>query len=141
MEGIIDLHHEIMFYIIIIITFVLWMLVRIVMLFSSDRPALSYTKITHCEELEWAWTLIPALILCTIAGPSFALLYAMDELNHPEVTLKVVGHQWYWSYEYTDFVRSEGWQLLGEYPKVSFDATLVQEEDLLLGDLRLLETD
>jgi heme/copper-type cytochrome/quinol oxidase subunit 2 len=147
MEGIIDLHHEIMFYVVIVITFVLWMLVRIVMLFGAGRTPLPYSKVTQNVGLEWAWTAIPALVLCSIAGPSFALLYAIDELNHPEVTLKVIGHQWYWSYEYSDFFRSAGWPLLGkvyklgEYPSLSFDSSLIQEEDLLVGDLRLLETD
>jgi cytochrome c oxidase subunit 2 len=98
MEGIIDLHHEILFYLIVIVVFVLWMLITIISTFKSKGSASSgvpYNSITHHVALEWAWTVIPALVLCAIAGPSFALLYAMDELNHPEVTLKVVGHQWY----------------------------------------------
>ncbi len=124
------------------------MLVRIVLLFGSTDQVLPYTNITHHVKLEWVWTIVPALILCSIAGPSFALLYSLDELNNPEVTLKVVGHQWYWSYEYSDILRTDSWQVLGtkapvigEYPLVGFDACMVQEEDLLLGSLRLLETD
>jgi cytochrome c oxidase subunit 2 len=69
-------------------------------------------------------------------------MYAMDELNHPEMTLKVIGHQWYWSYEYSDFLTtSESSFVVGEYPKLSFDAMLIQEEDLFFGGIRLLETD
>jgi cytochrome c oxidase subunit 2 len=70
-------------------------------------------------------------VLATLAGPSFALMYAMDELSHPELTIKVVGHQWFWSYEYAD--------LLTKTPK--FTATMIQEEDLDFGQIRLLETD
>jgi cytochrome c oxidase subunit 2 len=147
MEGIIDLHHEIMFYVVLIITFVLWMLVRIVVLFGAETLSLPHSNVAHNATLEWAWTLIPAVILVSIAGPSFSLLYSMDELNHPEVTLKVVGHQWYWSYEYSDFLRSNiqsyfGKVLpLGEYPRFAYTAMMVSEDDLMFGQIRLLETD
>jgi heme/copper-type cytochrome/quinol oxidase subunit 2 len=149
MEGIIDLHHEIMFYLIIIVLFILWMLLRALDKFEFFGDGLYYEhaipewNITHHAGIEWAWTFVPALILASIAGPSFALMYAMDELNHPEVTLKVIGHQWYWSYEYSDFSISKGRtsSVLGEYPKLSFNAMLIQEEDLTFGGIRLLQTD
>jgi cytochrome c oxidase subunit 1 len=146
MEGIIDLHHEIMFYLIIIVMFILWMLLITVEHFQipDQKDWSEFTVmdgLTHHSGLEWAWTFIPALVLASIAGPSFALMYAMDELNYPEVTLKVVGHQWYWSYEYSDFVTNREDLVLGEYPKLSMNAMMVQEEDLRLGGIRLLETD
>ena len=59
-------------------------------------------KVTHGTVLEMVWTTIPAFILISIAFPSFSLLYSMDEVMMPAFTLKVIGHQWYWSYEYTD---------------------------------------
>ena len=123
------------------------MLVRVVVLFGTDKPSVPYSNVTHNDNLEWAWTMIPALILVSIAGPSFSLLYSLEELNHPEMTLKVTGHQWYWTYEYSDFLRSNVQSYfgksfpLGEYPSLVYTAVMVAEEDLVLGDIRLLETD
>lgn len=114
------------------------MLVRTVVLFNSSKLVLPYSTVTHHVELEWVWTIVPALILCTIAGPSFALLYSLDEINDPEVTLKIIGHQWYWSYEYSDFLRGI---VLQDGVPLGFDATWVQDDDLEYGSLRLLETD
>jgi cytochrome c oxidase subunit 2 len=140
MEGIIDLHHEIMFYLVVIITFVLWMLVRIVILFNSKVMPKPYSSVTHHTNLEWAWTLTPALILCTIAGPSFTLLYALDEINEPEYTVKVVGNQWYWTYHYDSSAPGE----LPFTDSVIQDCYLLQLEDLNAEKklaFRLLETD
>eukprot|EP01041_Mallomonas_annulata_P016532 gene16532-34450_t len=81
------------------------------------------------------WTIIPALILLAVAVPSFALLYSIDELIDPAVTLKIVGHQWYWSYEYSDFVTLSGGQNL------NFDSYMISTSDLKLGRFRLLEVD
>jgi cytochrome c oxidase subunit 1 len=141
MEGIIDLHHEIMFYIIVILTFVFWMIVRIVMLFSAYEGELPYSNLTHHAYLEWAWTMAPTAILCVIAGPSFALLYGLDELSQPDVTLRVIGHQWHWTYEYADVFTCDKTQYIKgyEFPTLSFDASMTPEEDLEFGHLRLLE--
>lgn len=83
---------------------------------------------THNTKLEIAWTTVPVLILVAIAFPSFNLLYYMDRTKEADMTLKVIGHQWYWSYEYPD----QG---------VSFDSVIVDEADLQPGQLRLLTTD
>jgi cytochrome c oxidase subunit 2 len=137
MSGVIDLHHEIMFFLVIIVTFVLWMLVRTVILFKTQSkfPA---EGTTESVDLEICWTILPAVILFCISGPSFALLYATDELIQPEFVLKVVGHQWYWSYQYVDalpgFIEKNDACTLR-----SFDSVMIQEEDLLIGRLRLLE--
>ena len=76
---------------------------------------------------------MPALILLSIAVPSFALLYSMDEIIDPVLTLKVIGHQWYWSYEYSDTLEDD--------ESVAFDSYMVQEDDLDIGQFRLLEVD
>ena len=94
---------------------------------------LSRLKLTHNTTIEIIWTLIPSFILILIAIPSFGLLYAMDDIIDPEVTIKAVGHQWYWSYEYSDYVSSVG--------KISFDSYMIPEAELSLGQLRLLEVD
>lgn len=85
--------------------------------------------------MEVIWTVIPTLILIIIAIPSFALLYSMDELLEPSVTVKIIGHQWYWSYEYSDLRPLVG----GE--SIAFDSYMVPDSDLSIGDLRLLKTD
>nr|WBV74586.1 cytochrome c oxidase subunit II [Cordax unidentatus] len=79
--------------------------------------------------IELIWTVIPAITLVFIALPSLRLLYLLDEVNQPSLTLKVVGHQWYWSYEYSDF---------GE---LEFDSYMIPTPDLTNGGFRLLEVD
>jgi cytochrome c oxidase subunit 2 len=70
-----------------------------------------------------------------VAVPSFALLYSIDEILDPAVTLKVVGHQWYWSYEYSDYSSEDG-------ETINFDSYMIPEDDLSdMGQLRLLEVD
>jgi len=97
MEGIIDLHHDLCFFLIVILVFVMWMLFmlfRSVYLFNSmGRPE----KLFHGATLELVWTLCPSVILLLIALPSFGLLYALEGGPAPQVTIKAIGHQWYWS--------------------------------------------
>jgi len=69
---------------------------------------LAGNKVTHGTLLEIVWTLTPSVILMLIAIPSFALLYSMDGIIDPTLTLKAGGHQWYWSYEYSDYVKPIG---------------------------------
>lgn len=133
MQGIIDLHHDIMFFLIIIIIFVLWMLVRTLWHFSYKRNPIP-ERIVHGTTIEIIWTVIPSFILMFIAIPSFALLYSMDEVVDPAITIKAIGHQWYWSYEYSDYNTSDEQSL-------AFDSYMVADDDLELGQLRLLEVD
>nr|YP_009446449.1 cytochrome c oxidase subunit II [Ancoracysta twista]ATY40937.1 cytochrome c oxidase subunit II [Ancoracysta twista] len=132
-EGIINLHHDIMFIIILIVVFVSWMLARAVWGFHESRNP-KPINITHGTLIEIIWTVTPSLILVAIAIPSFALLYSMDEVIDPAITIKAVGHQWYWSYEYSDY-ESEGKE------PIAFDSYMVPEEDLEPGQYRLLEVD
>jgi cytochrome c oxidase subunit 2 len=136
MEGIIDLHNDVMFYLIVIVTLVLWILLRISWLFSENRFGYfgPVNTNTHNTFLEIVWTITPALILLVIAIPSFALLYAMDEVIDPAITIKVIGHQWYWSYEYSDYNESDA-------DSLAFDSYLIPTDDLEEGSLRLLEVD
>jgi cytochrome c oxidase subunit 2 len=84
--------------------------------------------------IEIVWTLIPAVILMVIAVPSFALLYSVDEVVDPSLTVKVIGRQWYWSYEYSDSLGDEDVEL-------EFDSYMLPEDELSEGHLRLLEVD
>nr|YP_003457272.1 cytochrome c oxidase subunit II [Holothuria forskali]CBH40181.1 cytochrome oxidase subunit II [Holothuria forskali] len=81
------------------------------------------------QELETIWTIVPAFVLIFIAFPSLQLLYLMDEVNNPFLTIKAIGHQWYWSYEYTD------------YHEIEFDSYMIPTSDLIEGQPRLLEVD
>lgn len=133
MQGIIDLHHDICFFLVVIATFVLWMLGRTLYHFHRDRNRVP-EKIIHGTAIEIGWTVAPSLILVLIAIPSFALLYSMDEVVDPAVTVKAIGHQWYWSYEYSDYNQSDE-------EGIGFDSYMVPEDDLADGQLRLLEVD
>lgn len=143
MDGIIDLHNYIFFYLILVLIVVMWGLFYVIFLnYSCTNPKtlvdlkfrdvlVAGNMVTHGVNLEIIWTILPSLLLVLIVVPSFALLYSMDEVMYPALTVKVIGHQWYWSYEY-----SEG---AGEsYPK--FSSYLVEVDDLEKGDFRLLET-
>lgn len=81
------------------------------------------------QTIEVIWTILPAVTLVFIALPSLRLLYLLDELNNPLISLKVIGHQWYWSYEYSDFLN------------VEFDSYIIPSEDLIISGFRLLEVD
>jgi cytochrome c oxidase subunit 2 len=133
-EGIIRFHHDLMFVLVFVSAFVAWMMTRCVMHFNqASNPTPS--KVVHGTRIEVVWTIIPARILVTIAVPSFALLYSVDERVDPALTVKVVGHQWYWSYEYSDYV--EGKDGNGR----AFDSYMLPDDELTTGQLRLLEVD
>ena len=133
MQGIIDLHHDICFFMIVVAVFVLWMLTRTLYHFHESKNPIP-EKIIHGTTIEIAWTIAPSLVLVLIALPSFALLYSIDEVIDPSVTLKAIGHQWYWSYEYSDYNQSDE-------PAVAFDSYMIPDDDLQPGMLRLLEVD
>lgn len=96
------LHNHILLPIITVITlFVLGLLLYVMVRFNGKRNPVP-SKISHNTALELAWTTIPIIILLVIAIPSFKLLYFEDKAAHADMTIKVTGHQWYWSYEYPD---------------------------------------
>jgi cytochrome c oxidase subunit 2 len=157
--GIIDLHNEVCFYLVVVLVSVSWILFRTIWLFNVKRSKLftseerfwfywtpklyngkqprSYIipkRYTHNTILEIVWTITPAIILMLIAIPSFALLYSMDELIDPAMTIKAIGHQWYWTYEYSDY-NIDGKESL------SIDSYMLPEDSLEEGQLRVLEVD
>nr|QJC59492.1 cytochrome c oxidase subunit 2 [Sargassum fusiforme] len=102
MEGIISFNGLLMTFMLLIACFVGWLLYKSLTLFNESanpEPA----SFNHSTLLEIVWTIVPACILMIISVPSYNLLYAMEEVIDPSLTIKVVGHQWYWSYEYSDF--------------------------------------
>lgn len=91
----------------------------------------SYTNryLIEAQEIETIWTILPAIILLFLALPSLRLLYLTDEIRQPGITLKAIGHQWYWRYEYSDFIN------------VEIDSYIIPTSDLVPGEFRLLEVD
>ena len=136
-EGIIFFHNYLMFFLIFIGLFVMWLLYVVIKEFGTEIHPVSQ-KFTHSSLLEIVWTIFPAVILLLIAVPSFALLYSLDELIDPALTLKVVGHQWYWSYEYSDYL---GTNAEDEKKGINFDSYMIATDDLEYGAFRLLEVD
>lgn len=90
---------------------------------------LSCRTILEAQQIETIWTILPAVTLLFLALPSLRLLYLIDEIRQPSLTIKAIGHQWYWRYEYSDF-----W-------KLEFDSYILPTEDLKSGEFRLLEVD
>ena len=123
MEQIIFFHDHAMIIIVLILSAVIFFSLLSLYRSSTNRFLL------EGQQIETIWTIIPALILVTLALPSLRLLYLLDELSAPRITLKVIGHQWYWSYEYSEF------------PNIQFDSYIIPSSDLNPGDFRLLEVD
>ena len=89
----------------------------------------THRYLLEAQYIETVWTILPAIILLFLAMPSLRLLYLTDESREPSLTLKAIGHQWYWSYEYTDF------------SNVEFDSYIIAPDELKFGNYRLLEVD
>nr|QXI86619.1 cytochrome c oxidase subunit 2 [Astalotermes sp. E JRA-2021a] len=123
MEQLIYFHDHALMIMLMIITTVFYTMISIIQNKQTSRFLL------EGQMIETLWTIAPAIILVFIAMPSLRLLYLMDEIHNPVLTLKTVGHQWYWSYEYSDFT------------KLEFDSYMVQQEDLQTNMFRLLDTD
>ena len=109
--------------IVLIITLVTYILLSLTFNKSTNR------YLFEAQTTETLWTILPAFILLFLALPSLRLLYLLDEVRSPSLTLKATGHQWYWTYEYSDFKNLE------------FDSYILPADDLLPGQFRLLETD
>ena len=134
MEGLVELHDNILFYLVIILFAVGWMLTSILKKHSNLQLSIPSKHVNHGTLVELIWTITPALILILIAFPSFKLLYLMDEISDPAMAILAEGHQWYWSYQYPDFLNSE-------LDFIEFDSYLIPESDLEQGRLRMLEVD
>nr|YP_009694386.1 cytochrome c oxidase subunit 2 [Pterostichus niger]QEI26046.1 cytochrome c oxidase subunit 2 [Pterostichus niger] len=112
----------------------LMILMMITMLVSYLMTTLSFNKyinryLLEGQTIEVIWTILPAITLIFIALPSLQLLYLLDEVSNPSVTLKSIGHQWYWSYEYSDF------------KKIEFDSYMTPTNELKNNEFRLLDVD
>jgi len=149
MEGIVNFHHDLFFFLISICCFVFYMLIRCIILFNSETQKEALI-VVHAPLLEIVWTLIPALILVFVAIPSFSLLYSIDEIIEPLLTIKIIGHQWYWSYEFLDpnilfKLYFENQNITKEFTPFqilcNFDSFLLADSFLPKNSPRLLEVD
>nr|YP_010363592.1 cytochrome c oxidase subunit II [Priotyrannus closteroides]UNZ12706.1 cytochrome c oxidase subunit 2 [Priotyrannus closteroides] len=112
----------------------LMILVIITVLVGTLLITLFFNKLTHRfllegQLIEIIWTILPAVTLIFIALPSLRLLYILDEVSKPLVTVKAIGHQWYWSYEYSDF------------KQIEFDSYMIPSSELKSFNFRLLDVD
>nr|ARH54080.1 cytochrome c oxidase subunit 2 [Aphodius foetens] len=89
----------------------------------------NYRFLLEGQSIEIIWTILPAITLVFIALPSLNLLYLLDEMNNPLISIKTIGHQWYWSYEYTDFKNFE------------FDSYMIPMNEMKSDGFRLLDVD
>nr|YP_009991612.1 cytochrome c oxidase subunit II [Rhinopomastus cyanomelas]QNN84434.1 cytochrome c oxidase subunit II [Rhinopomastus cyanomelas] len=122
MEELVEFHDHALMIALAICSLVLYLLT----LMLTEK--LSSTTV-DAQEVETIWTVLPAIVLILLALPSLQILYMMDEIDEPDLTLKAIGHQWYWSYEYTDF------------KDLSFDSYMIPTAELPQGHFRLLEVD
>ncbi len=128
MERIVDFNLMVTIIIVIITAFVFGLMAWIVIRYNKKRNP-TPSKTTHNTLLEVVWTVVPVIILLVIVVPSFRLLYYTDRVEEADMTLKAIGHQWYWSYEYPDH---------GDF---TFDALILEDDELEEGQPRLLATD
>ena len=107
MEALVELHDNIMFYLVIILFGVAWIMVSIIRNYVYTKSPISKKYLNHGTLIELIWTITPALILILIAFSSFKLLYLMDEVTDQSLTVFVEIHQWYISYQYPDFISDD----------------------------------
>nr|QIA59068.1 cytochrome c oxidase subunit II [Neurigona sp. PH-2020] len=123
MEQLIFFHDHAMLILIMITIMVSYLMIMLGFNSFTNRFLL------HGQTIEVIWTILPAIVLLFIAFPSLRLLYLLDEINEPMITLKSIGHQWYWSYEYSDF------------KNIEFDSYMVPTNELPSEGFRLLDVD
>nr|YP_010157579.1 cytochrome c oxidase subunit II [Fieberiella septentrionalis]QRG29279.1 cytochrome c oxidase subunit II [Fieberiella septentrionalis] len=124
MEQLIIFNDHTMMILIMITMVVLYMMMS---LFTKNK--LINRFLLEGQLIELIWTIMPALLLIIIALPSLKILYLLEEVNKPIITLKAIGHQWYWSYEYSDF------------KKMDYDSYMLPTNQLEKNEFRLIETD
>ena len=128
MKDIVIFHDYMLLPIITAITvFVLFLVLYACVKFRASNNKVA-SQTSHNTMIEIAWTLVPCLILIVMAVPSFKVLYSQDKIPPAEVTVKAIGYQWYWGYEYPD-------------ENIIFDSYMIDEKDLKPGQPRLLAVD
>jgi cytochrome c oxidase subunit 2 len=127
MEGVAHMHNFLLVVIGCIALLVSGLLSYVMVRFRASRNPIP-SKTAHHTLLEVVWTLIPVLVLVMIAIPSLKLLFAMDKAQNASMTVKAIGHQWYWTYEYPE-------------KQISYDSLMIEDKDIQPGQIRLLSVD
>ena len=128
MRNVYDLHNFVLIMMTAITIFVLFLIFYVVFRFRRKANPVA-SKTTHNTFIEILWTGIPVIILIFMAIPSFKLVYQQDVIPETDMTIKVIGHQWYWEYQYP------------EHGDLSFESYMVPDDELEEGDIRLLTVD
>nr|YP_002971021.1 cytochrome c oxidase subunit II [Hydrometra greeni]ACJ69484.1 cytochrome c oxidase subunit II [Hydrometra greeni] len=123
MEQLIMFHDNIMMILIMITITVGIVMNKLILNKKMDRFNLEN------QNIELIWTILPIIILIVVAMPSIKILYMMDEIKSPMITIKSIGHQWYWTYEYSDF------------KKIEFESYMKPTQEIEMNEFRLIETD
>nr|AWV83798.1 cytochrome oxidase subunit II [Cicadettana calliope] len=123
MEQLMFFHDHVLIILMMITIVVTYMMLMLILNKIINRLLL------EGQLIEFIWTLLPAMTLIFIALPSLRLLYMLDEINNPLLTLKIIGHQWYWSYEYSDFF------------DIEFDSYMKPMVEMKMNEFRLLDVD
>ncbi len=127
-RDIVDLNHLVLIIISLITAFVAALLAWVIWRYNARRHPVAL-PLSHNTPIEIAWTVVPILILVLIAIPSFRLVYYENRTDHPDMTIKVTGHQWYWEYTYPD------------QKNLDFSSYIIPDDKLKPGQLRLLTVD
>jgi cytochrome c oxidase subunit 2 len=128
MRQTVDLHNYMMIYMTLIVLVVLGLLIYVCVRFNEKANPVP-DKFTHNVTIEVIWTVVPIIIIILVGAPALSFLRESFEPKNVDMTIKVVGHQWYWSYEYPD------------HGNFGFDSNIVKDEDIKEGQYRLLEVD
>ncbi len=127
MEGVTHMHNLLLAVITVIALLVGALMSYVMVRFRASRNPVPSTT-AHHTLLEVVWTMIPVLILVMIAIPSLKLLFSLDKAQNATMTVKAIGHQWYWSYEYPE-------------KQITYDSYMIEDKDLKVGQVRLLSVD
>jgi len=128
MEKLTDFHNLLLYIIFAVAIFVMLLIAYVCIRFNAKANPVP-SKTSHNTLIEIIWTAVPVIILVLIAIPSMRLLYYTEDAKEADMTLKVIGNQWYWSYQYPDF------------EDIAFDSYMIPDDDIKPGELRLLEVD
>lgn len=121
--------HELVLWLMAMVTFFVAALLAYVVWKFNAKANPKASRVSHHTTLEVAWTVLPVLILVVIAIPSFRLIYYQDRTEAADMTIKVIGHQWYWEYQYPD------------HSDIKFSSYMIPADEIKPGQLRNLEVD
>jgi cytochrome c oxidase subunit 2 len=137
MEGIFLFNQHLFFVILGIVIVIAWLIYAILLNFTEYNKN-KKDNFAHSNVIEIVWTTVPALVLLNLSSPSFSLLYSLDEISNSVLTLKILGHQWYWSYETSDFNTCSKDNITLRYSSYMLTDELLKENNSL-GFFRILD--